>query len=87
MLQSDTPEDFVIATGESNSLEDFVATAFSEVGLDWRQYVTQDPKLFRPAEIHHSRGHAEKARRLLGWEANKRMRDVVGEMIRHEQQS
>lgn len=87
MLQTDTPEDFVIATGESNSLEDFVATAFSEVGLDWRQYVTQDPKLFRPTEIRHSRGQAEKARRMLGWEANMRMRDVVREMIRHEQQA
>jgi len=86
MLQTDRPEDFVIATGESNSLEDFVATAFSQVGLDWRQHVIQDPKLFRPAEILHSRGHAEKARRVLGWEANMRMRDVVREMIRHEQQ-
>jgi len=87
MLQLDTPEDFVIATGESNSLEDFIAAAFSEVGLDWRQYVIQDPKLFRPTEIRHSRGHAEKARRLLGWEANMRMRDIVREMIRSEQQT
>jgi len=87
MLQTDTPEDFVIATGESNSLEAFVATAFSEVGLDWRQHVTQDPKLFRPTEIRHSRGNAEKARRVLGWEAKMRMRDVVQEMVRHEQQS
>jgi GDPmannose 4,6-dehydratase len=85
MLQTDSPEDFVIATGESNSLEDFVRTAFSEVGLDWRQYVIQDPKLFRPTEIRHSRGHAEKARRMLGWEAKMRMRDVVREMIRCEQ--
>ena len=86
MLQTDSPEDFVIATGESNSLEDFVASAFSEVGLEWRQNVIQDPKLFRPAEILHSRGHAEKARRVLGWEAKMRMRDVVREMIRHEQE-
>ena len=87
MLQTDSPEDFVIATGESNSLEDFVATAFSEVGLDWRQYVIQDPKLFRPTEIRYSRGHAEKARRLLGWEASMKMREVVREMVRHERQS
>jgi GDPmannose 4,6-dehydratase len=85
MLQTDSPEDFVIATGESNSLEDFVATAFSEVGLDWHQHVVQDPTLFRPTEIRYSRGQAEKARRLLGWEANMRMRDVVREMIHHEQ--
>jgi GDPmannose 4,6-dehydratase len=87
MLQTDSSEDFVIATGESNSLEDFVATAFSEVGLDWHQYVIQDSKLLRPTEIRHSRGHAEKARRILGWEAKMRMRDVVREMIRHEQQA
>jgi GDPmannose 4,6-dehydratase len=86
MLQTDSPEDFVIATGESNSLEDFVGTAFSQVGLDWRQYVVQDLKLFRPTEIRHSRGHAEKARRMLGWEDNMKMRDVVREMIRYEQQ-
>jgi GDPmannose 4,6-dehydratase len=87
MLQLDKPEDFVIATGESNSLEDFVVTAFSEVGLDWRQYVVQDPNLFRPSEIRHSCGNAEKARRMLGWEAQMKMRDVVREMIRHEQPS
>jgi GDPmannose 4,6-dehydratase len=86
MLQLDKPEDFVIATGESNSLEDFVATAFSEVGLDWRQYVVQDPNLFRPSEIRYNCGNAEKARRMLGWEAQMKMRDVVREMIRHEQQ-
>ena len=84
--RSTSPEDFVIATGESNSLEDFVATTFSQVGLDWRQHVIQDPKLFRPTEIRYSRGHPEKARRVLRWEANMRMRDVVREMIRHEQQ-
>jgi GDPmannose 4,6-dehydratase len=87
MLQTDSPEDFVIATGESNSLEAFVATAFSQVGLDWHQHVIQDPKLFRPAEIRHSRGRPEKAQRQLGWEAGVRMRDVVREMIRYERQS
>jgi GDPmannose 4,6-dehydratase len=87
MLQTDTPEDFVIATGESNTLEDFIATAFSEVGLEWHQYVVKDEKLFRPTEILHSRGRAEKARRKLGWEASLRMRDVVREMIRHEQKA
>ncbi len=87
MLQADISDDFVIATGESNSLENFAATAFSEVGLDWCQHVTQDPTLFRPTEIRHSCGHAEKARRLLDWQASMKMRDVVREMIRHERQS
>lgn len=87
MLQIDKPEDFVIATGESNSLEDFVATAFAEVNLDWHQYVLQDPRLFRPSEISYNCGNAEKAQRMLDWKANLKMRDVVREMIRHEQQS
>jgi len=65
ILQTDKPEDFVIATGESNSLEDFCCDSLSEVALDWRQYVIQDPKLFRPTEIRHSRGRPEKARRVL----------------------
>lgn len=84
MLQADKPEDFVIATGESNSLEDFVATAFSELDLDWHQHVVQDSNLFRPSEIRYNRGNAEKARRILGWEARMRMRDVVREMVRQE---
>jgi len=86
MLQGDAPEDFVIATGESNSLEEFVATAFSEVGLDWRQHVVQDQSLFRPTEIRCNCGQAEKARKKLNWEARMRMRDVVREMIRYERQ-
>jgi len=85
MLQIDKPDDFVIATGESNSLEDFVTTAFSEVGLDWRQYVVQDPKLFRPSEIRYNCGNAAKAQRVLDWKANMKMRDVVREMVRYEQ--
>lgn len=87
MLQTDSPDDFVIATGESNSLEDFVATAFSQVGLDWRQHVVQDRTLFRPTELRYSCGRAEKARQVLGWQASMRMRDVVREMIHHEQQA
>jgi GDPmannose 4,6-dehydratase len=85
MLQNDKPEDFVIATGESNSLEDFVTTAFSEVGLDWRQYVVQDPKLFRPSEIRYNCGNAAKAHSVLDWKASMKMRDVVREMVRYDQ--
>lgn len=86
MLQIDRPEDFVIATGESNSLEAFVASVFSELGLDWRQYVVQDPSLFRPSEIRYNCGNAEKARRILGWSAQKKMCDVICEMVRYELQ-
>lgn len=86
MLQIDHPEDFVIATGESNSLEEFVASVFSELGLDWRQHVLQDPGLFRPSEIRYNCGNAEKAQRILGWSAQKKMRDVIREMVRYELQ-
>lgn len=87
MLQIDHPEDFVIATGQSNSLEEFVASTFSQLGLDWRQYVVQDPQLFRPSEIRYNCGNSEKAQRILGWSAQKKMRDVIREMIRYELQS
>ncbi|HBU29988.1 MAG TPA: hypothetical protein DEB56_10690 [Thiobacillus sp.] len=77
----------MIATGESNSLEDFVASAFSEVGLDWQEHVVQDPKLFRPSEIRYNCGNADKARQILAWTAQKKMRDVVSEMVRTELQA
>lgn len=85
MLQTEAPEDFVIATGESHSLQDFVSTAFGEVGLEWREHVQQDPALFRPLEISQSRGNAGKALKFLNWEATFKMQDVVREMLLHEQ--
>lgn len=87
MLQIDQPEDFVIATGEVNSLEEFVAVTFAQLGLDWRQHVFQDPRIFRPSEIRYNCGNARKAQRLLGWSAQKKMRDVIREMIQYELQS
>jgi GDPmannose 4,6-dehydratase len=84
ILQNEKPEDFVIATGESNSLEDFVSTAFSTVGLDWRQHVSQDEQLIRPSEIRYNCGNADKARRILNWKAKTKMKDVVHKMILHE---
>jgi GDPmannose 4,6-dehydratase len=86
MLQSPEPEDYVIATGESHSLEEFVDTAFSCVGLDWREHVVADPELLRPADISHGRGNPGKAREHLGWEAQYRMRDVVRMMVEAELQ-
>ncbi len=86
MLQLPRPEDFVIATGQAHALEDFVSTAFSEMGLDWRQHVSQDPGLFRPSEIRHSRGDASKARQILGWTPTFGMQDVARAMVRHDAQ-
>jgi GDPmannose 4,6-dehydratase len=68
MLQQDEPDDYVIATGETHTIEEFVERAFAEVGIDdWRSYVRQDPKFFRPAEVDLLIGDASKARTKLGW--------------------
>jgi GDPmannose 4,6-dehydratase len=67
MLQQDRPDDYVIATGLSHSVRDLVEVAFGHVGLDWRKYVTLDPKLIRPAEVEHLIGDSTKARSELGW--------------------
>jgi GDPmannose 4,6-dehydratase len=77
MLQADQADDFVIATGEANSLKDFVAQAFACFGLDWTEHVLHDEQLMRPNEIALSQGNPEKAHQILGWQASKHMRDVV----------
>ena len=81
MLQRDRADDYVIATGETNTLEAFVAEAFNVLGLDWRQHVQSDPTLLRPSEIMVSRGNPEKAWNVLGWRAQRKMRDVVEGMV------
>jgi GDPmannose 4,6-dehydratase len=84
MLQQDKPDDYVIAIGESHSLEEFVAAAFTELGLDWREHVTIDPEFFRPTEISVSRGNPEKSRQVLGWQARNKMAAVVRLMCQDE---
>ena len=84
MLQLDTPEDFVIATGESRGLEEFVAEAFKCFDLDWREFVVQDPALYRPSDLPSSCANPAKAKRILGWSAELRMKEVVQEMARAE---
>lgn len=81
MLQQDHPDDYVIATGNSHTLEEFTAHAFACVGLEWREHVAIDPSLFRPADIAISRGNPAKAERCLGWSARQKMRQVVEMMV------
>ena len=81
MLQRQSPEDFVIATGETRKLQDFIAAAFESVGLDWREHTTIDPTLFRPTEIMIGRGDASKAAEKLGWKAKHKMAEVVRMMV------
>jgi GDPmannose 4,6-dehydratase len=85
MLQQPEPDDYVIATGETHSIEDLVARAFAEVGItEWRSYVRQDPKFFRPAEVDLLIGDASKARDKLGWKPEVDFPSLVSMMVRHD---
>ena len=84
MLQQDTADDYVIATGETNSVERFVELAFGHVGLDWRKYVVVDPLYFRPAEVDLLIGDATKAKSVLGWESRTTFNDLVQEMVEQD---
>ena len=84
MLQRDEPEDFVIATGQSDSLKEFIKVVFQEVGLDWNEYVTSDPSLFRPADLMIGRAAPVKAMNVLGWSAASKMQDVARFMVNAE---
>jgi GDPmannose 4,6-dehydratase len=77
MLQQSQAGDYVIATGESCLLEDFVAMAFAAVGLDWREHVEIDDSLLRPTDLAVGKGNPSKAKEILGWEAKYKMKDVV----------
>ncbi|HEX9760758.1 MAG TPA: GDP-mannose 4,6-dehydratase [Candidatus Acidoferrales bacterium] len=81
MLQQDEPHDYVIGTGESRSVEEFVAEAFSYVGLDWREYVRMDEKYLRPVEVEMLKADPAKARKELGWEPKISFRDLVRIMV------
>jgi len=81
ILQTDTPDDFVIATGETSSLDAFVAEAFAAVELDWHDHVDMNPALMRPADLQVSRADPGRARVQLGWQAQTRMTGVVSRMI------
>lgn len=81
MLQQSQPDDYVIATGETNKLEDFVIATFEHLGLDWQQHVVSDRSLYRPTDLAVGRANPTKARDRLGWQARSKMRDVVGMMV------
>jgi GDPmannose 4,6-dehydratase len=81
MLQQPQPDDFVIGTGESHSLEEFIQTTFELVGLDWKEHVRVNPKLLRPSDLRFSRSNPQKAARQLGWMARYRMKDVIRFML------
>jgi GDPmannose 4,6-dehydratase len=81
MLQQDQPDDFVIATGETHSVQEFLDEAFGYLGLDWKKYVEIDPKYYRPAEVDLLIGDASKARNQLAWRPRTNFRELVRLMI------
>jgi GDPmannose 4,6-dehydratase len=84
MVQQDTPDDFVVATGETHSIEKLVNIAFGCADLDWRQYVVQDPRFMRPAEVDLLLGDPSKAKRTLGWEPKVSFEQMVERMVRSD---
>jgi GDPmannose 4,6-dehydratase len=81
MLQQDTPDDYVVATGVSHSVRELVDTAFSVAGLRWQDHVATDPALLRPAEVEHLIGDSSKARAVLGWQPGVDFRSLVEMMV------
>ncbi|MFN2532381.1 MAG: GDP-mannose 4,6-dehydratase [Pyrinomonadaceae bacterium] len=81
MLQQSTSSDYVIATGETHTVGEFCDRAFREVGLDYRNYVTEDDRFYRPAEVDLLSGDATKARQILGWKPEHTFDEIVTEMV------
>ena len=81
MLQQGTPDDYVLATGETHSIEEFLHEAFSRYVLDWREYVKIDSRYFRPSEVDLLLGDASKAQRVLGWKPKTTFRELVKIMV------
>ena len=84
MLQQREPDDYVIATGESHTVKEFVEIAFSHLDLDWKKFVTNDTRLFRPAEIYELKGDATKAREKLAWKPSVSFEQLVKMMVESE---
>ncbi|MGH7863607.1 MAG: GDP-mannose 4,6-dehydratase, partial [Candidatus Binataceae bacterium] len=81
MLQQDEPDDFVIATGETRSVQEFLEVAFDRVKLNWRNYLVTDPRYLRPSEVDALIGDSAKARRILGWQPKVRFEQLVAMMV------
>jgi len=84
IMQAEKPDDYVIATGETHSVKEFVEEAFNYLGLDWNEYVEIDPWYYRPSEVDLLLGDASKARKELGWEPKVGFKELVRLMIDHD---
>jgi len=81
ILQHDTPDDFIVATGHTHSVRDLCETVFRKLEMDYRDYVVQDPRFMRPEELDYLRGDSSKARELLGWQPEYTFDTMIDEMI------
>lgn len=82
MLQQDKPDDFVIATGENHTVEEFVELAFKHAGIsDWKKYIKRDPRFNRPAEVYDLKGKPDKAKKILGWKPKLSFKELVEIMV------
>ncbi len=81
MLQQKTPDDFVVATGETHSVKEFCEIAFSCAGLKWKEHVKTDPKFLRPAEVDVLVGDCSKAKKILGWKPKVKFEELVRMMV------
>jgi GDPmannose 4,6-dehydratase len=84
MLQHDVPGDYVVATGESLSIREFLDLVFPSLDLDWKEFVEIDPRYFRPAEVDHLQGDATRARKILGWEPKVDVRELASRMVAND---
>ena len=84
MLQQSEPDDYILATGETHSIQEFLELAFIEVGLNWQEYVKQNTKFMRPAEVDYLIGDYSKAKRILGWEPKTNFKELVKIMIDYD---
>jgi GDPmannose 4,6-dehydratase len=82
MLQQDQPDDYVLATGETHTIEEFLDEAFRLIGIeDWSKYVIKDPKFYRPAEVDVLNGDYTKAKEILGWQPTTTFKEIVNKMV------
>ena len=85
MLQQDSPQDYVICTGETHTIREFLDVAFSHIGVDdWSNLVVQDPEFYRPAEVDYLRGDCSRANHVLGWTPKHSFEDLVKKMVEHD---
>lgn len=87
IMQYPSPDDFILATGETHTIQEFVEETFNYLGLDWKKYVEIDENMMRPTEVDLLQGDYSKAERLLGWKPNMRFKDVIKWMIDEELQT